>query len=389
MAPGSWTRYADIETRVRKRFASGTLLVAHARREPFEPISLTLKRPSVAGLAEHLSEVRKWAAELERGSAGGTKYRIERTSVGGRDLGRTELPARVILDSYQQVWRLLGVDGAAGTVARFAEVLRLAARTPAATAWAYRYPIRAAELVDEWPAMLEAYDWLAWSRGSGKFLREIDAPGVDTKLIERHLGIFAKMLEVPGSPAGFTTGLGLAQKPSFVRVRFDPAVFGMPPGITEAEFRADELSRLPAQVASALIIENEVSYLSVPVPEHGVVLWGKGFDVTSPAAQSWLRPVAARGDARYWGDIDTHGFAILNRVRSHLPGVRSILMDRETLLAHEARWGSETKPSNARLPGLIDAEASLYEDLVTDRFAHALRLEQERIDWAWVMRRIA
>lgn len=389
MAPAAWTRPADIASRVRRRFASGALLAAYARREPFEPILIPLKRPNTAGLAGHLREVRAWAAELERGAANGTKYRIECAGVGGRDLGRTELPARAVIDSYEQVWRLLGVDGPTGPVSRFTEVLRLSRRAPAAEAWAYAHPIRAAELADEWPAMLEAYDWLVWSRGSGKYLREIDAPGVDTKLLERHLGVFAKMFDVPGSRAGFLTGLGLAQKPNLVRLRFDPRVFGMPAGVTEAAFRADELSRLPAQVVSALIVENEVSYLSVPVPEGGVVLWGRGFDAESPASLSWLEPVAARGAAHYWGDIDTHGFAILDRVRSHLPGVRSVLMDRETLLAHEPSWGSEPRPSNARLPRLNAAEAALYEDLVTDRYAPALRLEQERIDWGRVTQELA
>lgn len=42
-----------------------------------------------------------------------------------------------------------------------------------------------------------------------------------------------------------------------------------------------------------------------------------------------------------WGDIDTHGFAILDRLRRHFPQVRSMLMDRATLLAHEGQWVTE------------------------------------------------
>lgn len=54
----------------------------------------------------------------------------------------------------------------------------------------------------------------------------------------------------------------------------------------------------------------------------------------SPRAVStrhgWLRDVAVR----YWGDVDTHGMAILAEVRRALPHVRSALMDLETLQDH-------------------------------------------------------
>src|SRR5206468_9296714 len=52
---------------------------------------------------------------------------------------------------------------------------------------------------------------------------------------------------------------------------------------------------------------------------------------------TWLR--GAR--CIYWGDIDTHGFDILNRVRIFVPNVESILMDTDTLLRHEKLWGEE------------------------------------------------
>ncbi|MCU1337334.1 MAG: conserved hypothetical cytosolic protein, partial [Bryobacterales bacterium] len=44
----------------------------------------------------------------------------------------------------------------------------------------------------------------------------------------------------------------------------------------------------------------------------------------------WLRQPALH----YWGDIDTYGFHILDRLRSTFPNAWSFLMDRETLLEH-------------------------------------------------------
>ena len=49
------------------------------------------------------------------------------------------------------------------------------------------------------------------------------------------------------------------------------------------------------------------------------------------------------------GDIDTHGFAILDRLRAWLPQTRSVLMDRDTLLAHRDRWVTEDRPAKSAL----------------------------------------
>jgi len=84
----------------------------------------------------------------------------------------------------------------------------------------------------------------------------------------------------------------------------------------------------------------------------------------------------------YWGDIDTHGFAILNRLRHRFSRARSILMDRGTLLAHQSQWVTEATPTRAALGLLTPAERELYADLVDGTFGPAIRLERERISFA-------
>ena len=51
------------------------------------------------------------------------------------------------------------------------------------------------------------------------------------------------MLGVRPGEAAFAADLGLAHKPTFVRLRFDPQVLGFPAGITEASLRTTELAR--------------------------------------------------------------------------------------------------------------------------------------------------
>ncbi len=114
------------------------------------------------------------------------------------------------------------------------------------------------------------------------------------------------------------------------------------------------------------------------------MLWGQGFDVRRAAALPWLRQV----DVHYWGDLDTHGFAILQQLRAWLPQTQSFLMDRQTLLQHRDRWVREPSPTTARLDRLTAEESALYAELVSDRWGDAVRLEQERIDWSWVEARL-
>lgn len=127
------------------------------------------------------------------------------------------------------------------------------------------------------------------------------------------------------------------------------------------------------------ITENEINFLAFPVRAESIVLFGYGYGFDHLAPADWLRDK----EIYYWGDIDTHGFAILDQLRSHFPATRSLLMDRATLLAHRDFWGKEEQPTTRDLDRLEPEEKSLFDDLRCDRLAPALRLEQERIGFTW------
>jgi len=192
----------------------------------------------------------------------------------------------------------------------------------------------------------------------------------------------AALLGEPAGPAGFLSGLGLAAKPEMIRLRADPALSASL-SLSDITAPVEDLRALEIRPRTAVIVENEITFLSVPVPTGGVVLWDKGFEVDRAGPLPWLRDA----EVHHWGDLDTDGFAILNRLRAWLPRARSFLMDRETLVAHRDRWVTEGSPTRAHSDTLTPAEADLYEDLVTDRLGQRVRLEQERIDWTWAAAR--
>jgi len=82
------------------------------------------------------------------------------------------------------------------------------------------------------------------------------------------------------------------------------------------------------------------------------VIFGAGYGFERLDRARWL------GELRlcYWGDIDTHGFAILDALRARFDHVESFLMDRSTLLAFESLWGTEDSPIDRELPRLTAQE---------------------------------
>jgi hypothetical protein len=233
--------------------------------------------------------------------------------------------------------------------------------------------------------LLACMRWLADNVDRDRYLRQVDAPGVDTKFIEGHRGILAELVDlVIGSPADqrsrdFAARYGFRDKPTRVRVRvLDPAPSFLPAGISDIELRTDELASHPFGVERVFLVENEVTCLAFPPVPRSLLVFGGGYAVSRVAGLPWLRDVRLY----YWGDIDTHGFRILDLLRSRFPDTRSMLMDRATLLAHEAHWDREPSPVNAHLQHLTADEAALYRDLVEDVFGPAVRLEQERIGYS-------
>jgi hypothetical protein len=377
----AWTTVSDIRARARRRWDDGSILTALATASPFPVIDVPLRGPRPGGIGDDIEAVRAWISALQADSHDGARYTLRYSPVGGRLIGRNELPTRAVIETYEQAIRLMGV---ADKVKAYRAVLSAVAAEPAVAAWVAEKPLRALEVSASWPAILAAYSWLSAARGCGHYLREITAPGVDTKFVERHRQLLAQLLGVSSTASGFLTALGLRAKPDTLRIRPDPSL-GIASGLSDLTVRADELAALPVKAKRALVIENEITFLTAPVPRDGVAFWGKGFEVDRVGALPWL----AEADVIYWGDLDTHGFAILNQLRAWLPSTRSLLMDRETLLAHRDRWVGEASPAISRLNWLTAEEQALYHDLVADRLGERIRLEQERIDWNWAARRLA
>jgi hypothetical protein len=245
-------------------------------------------------------------------------------------------------------------------------------RCPALVAWIQRRPLKALDLAGQWDLILRAVCWIEANQQPGMYLRQVDVPGVDTKFIERHRGVLTELLDlvlerdrVNLEAAGFEERYGFARKPAMVRFR------GGRTGFSELVVRAAEFTEPPPGVARVFVVENEVTYLAFPLPDDAIVIFGGGFAVSVLAPLTWL----ARFDVTYWGDIDTHGFVILSRLRELFPHVESMLMDSGTLQSHRSQWVTEPAPARDAADRLSPAEEIVYRSL------GGVRLEQERVSF--------
>ena len=116
-----------------------------------------------------------------------------------------------------------------------------------------------------------------------------------------------------------------------------------------------------------LIVENHTTFLALPELPGTFAVWGEGYRADElVAALPWL----AQRRVFYWGDLDSHGFRILDRIRGALPGVRSVLMDSETARMH-LELAVEEPTATAFTPAQLTDDEALALELLRDCEAHS------------------
>ncbi len=394
-----------------KAWTSGALLRELLEPSGAYPRRRPLKRPTAAVLLSDYAAVREWASEL---AAGAAAYSLETVEVGRRTVGTNRIPAAAVFVSVEDEISFVGK-------AREAAVFRslaagLGEMHPLLVGWASRRPLKLLELGQDALTAARVALWLRDNPAPGIYVRQLGLPGVHTKFIERHRQVIDQMLAAvtpdsgPGeaghvylaseeaietdgaledgagrTPAGrFAQRHGFLHPPELVRFRLlDPQaeLFG---GARDITVTAEAFSSLCLPVEKVISTENQVNFLALPEQPGALVLYGGGYGFSSLRDAAWLRECRVL----YWGDIDTHGFRILDQLRAVHPHVESVLMDEETLLAHREAWGKESAPSRAALTRLTSAEAALYKALGNDTFGTNVRLEQELINWAWATKHL-
>jgi hypothetical protein len=341
-------------------------------------------------MGEQFDAVRSWIAALSGGSRErrGHGYDLVWREINHRQLGRNSVPNAAVIPTEADALRLIGRGADAR---RFDQLAGMTlAAFPTLRSWIRKHALALLEQGAAWPQVIQVLEWFVRHPRPGMYVRQLDIAGVDSKFIEARKVLLAELLDqvMPPEailasalgPRQFEARYGLLSKPATIRFRLlDPEhLIG---GLSDLNVLVSEFASLRTAVERVFVTENEVNALAFPLVRASMVVFGGGYGIDRLAQAAWLRDK----ELLYWGDIDTHGFAILDRLRANLPHARSILMDKETLDAHRHLWGAEDieKRHTGELTRLSPAEGQLFAELRDNHYAECLRLEQERISYAW------
>ena len=386
----TWTSLADVRAVLERKWRRGLVLCEAIEPRGLFPMRIPLRGPSASELSDKFPEARDWIKQYANPNQR-PPLDVEWTRCNHRVLGQNELPTAVCFASPPDCIRFLCKGKEFDQFARLSR--QLLTRYPPLKSWVLKNPFAVLDLAPAWEKILRAVEWMIAHPRPGVYLRQLSIEGVDTKFVETYKRTLSEWLAPLLRPAdidlahsgakGFERRYGFLSKPALVRFRIlDKSYFIG--GISDLSVRADEFCALDLAVDTVFVTENDINGLAFPMITGAIVLFGRGYGFESIENADWLK----KKKIWYWGDIDTHGFAILSQFRERFPRAQSLLMDRRTLLSHKHLWVKESAPTEAVLANLTGDEQSLYQDIRRNRLGESIRLEQEIIDYELLLRRL-
>ncbi len=345
------------------------------------PIVVSLGSPTEHDVTENPSDIRAWISAWHNWKGIGEVHWEARQ---WPRLGPQRIPLRFSLTSPEQVAEAVG------------EQQRWAFSSERYDRLTHRWPVFAnSSVLPRYFDVLADYDapnferlyslllWLDNNPQSNLYLRQLPVEGLDTKWVEQRKSLVSDLVQAmrgQSLESDLLVLCGLLRPKRRVRVRvLCPNLRKAVGGVEDLEAPLEEVAALPVTPDSIIIVENLETGLALGDTPGAIAFMKLGNAVNILASIPWVQNT----DAVYWGDVDTHGYVILDRARRILPGLKSVLMDKETLLTHRNLWGEEF-PQNCgvELPSLLGHEIEVYEGLCRQTWGRSIRLEQERIPWA-------
>ncbi|NEW60432.1 hypothetical protein GSY74_03980 [Sulfurovum sp. bin170] len=368
-----------IMQKLRTIYQKGEHLQAHLNNGTFS-VLIKFKRLSQKNIQDNFTEIRAWIEELNR-----SPFKIEFQQIGYRSLGEQSIP-KVLHLNQEQFLKYLSKERA---FERHIYLCQMSFdKFPKLETLLRENPSLVMEYDEIWEKLLAVCDYFVAHPKPNCYIRELEIEGVDTKFIEQYKKIVDKLLSTilesdffdntvtKLSHHGFERRYGLRYDLPTIRFRIlDKSLYIH--GLSDISLPLDEFKKLDLASKTVYITENKINGLSFPNIKGAMVIFGLGYGVESLKDVAWLR----EKKLFYWGDIDTHGFAMLSQIRSYFLHIKSLGMDEKVIYSCKqlAVEESDSKRFLGELKSLTSEEQSVFERLKDDFYQKRFRLEQERI----------
>ena len=379
----------DVQKALQRRFRNRHREWLEASGDPEKPeanvwpLEVTLGAPTENQALKQVEDVRSWVAAWQSWRGAGSLSWNERR---WRKLGTQPVPEKLRLSGPDEVAQWIGeADRWDRAQQRYRD---LSGRWPQLGNKLPRYFAILADYSEaDYQRLVNMLAWIEKNPVSNLYPRQLPVSGLDSKWLEKRKGLLADLVgAVQGSAT--TKGdvlqrCGLRAPPQLIRLRIlDDRLRQQLGGLSDISAPWNQLAELDLPASNVFIVENLQTGLAFDDLPGSVVIMQLGYGVDVLGRLPWM----AKAHCVYWGDLDTHGFAILNRARSYLRQLTSVLMDEATLRSHQDLWVEEKDQHAAEtLPLLTDSEQAVYQAVKRNVWGQNVRLEQERIAWdiAW------
>ena len=379
----------DVQKELKRRFKNRHREWLEASSEPehlddsARRLEVNLGIPTENQALKQVEDVRAWVAAWQAWNGVGSLSWSERR---WRKLGTQPVPEKLLLCGPGEVSQWIGeADRWGRAQQRYRDLI---GRWPQLSDKLPRYYAILADYSEaDYRRLIDMVAWIEKNPASNLYPRQLPVSGLDSKWLEKRKGLLADLLDaVRGTSTtdcNFFQRCGLKSPPPLIRMRvLDTDLKRMVGGLSDFSAPCEQLAVLDLPIENAFIVENGQTGFAFDDLPGSVVVMQLGYGVDVLGRLPWL----AKANCIYWGDLDTHGFAILNRARSYLPDVKSVLMDEATLRYHQDLWVEEKDQHAAEtLPLLTDPEQAVYQAIKHNIWGQNVRLEQERVAWdfAW------
>ncbi len=299
-------------------------------------------------------------------------YRIQFIDWQFDKIGKQQVPETIQLETLQDFLKLVSKEK---EFEKFTTNLTLIqAELPALLPWVRNNPLKLIEH-DSWFDTLKVCRYFLSNPKPNHYLRQLPID-VHTKYISESRSIIQSLLEylipdhVTYNESKFEQRFNLKYAEPLIRVRFLDHNLSPVNKISDISFTLSEFHLYNCESKNVFVAENLMNFLTLPKLPKTIAIWsGGGFNVSYLKNIEWLKS----NQFYYWGDLDAHGFQILNQFRAYFVNTIAVMMDEETLQNFTPGKGEPAQ--NQKLGLLSEKELHLYQFLKEKN----IRLEQEKI----------